>query len=85
LVYGWQELFRPGAYTAGVMDYLIEVLNEWEKHRFMDPNVPQHEVCIPIMGGASAGGMTALLTASTIYNTNEPGGLHILCRYERFR
>lgn len=60
-----------GAYTAGVMDYLIEALEEWEKRRKY-PNVPQHEVCIPVMGGASAGGMTALLTASTINNPISP-------------
>lgn len=60
-----------GAYTAGVMDYLIEALQDWENRR-KDPNVPQHEVCIPIMGGASAGGMTALLTASTINNPITP-------------
>ncbi len=56
-----------GAYTAGVMDYLLEALNEWEKRRGQD-NVPSHKVVIPIMGGASAGGMTALLAASTINN-----------------
>jgi len=56
-----------GAYTAGVMDYLIEALDEWEKKRD-EPGIPQHEVCISILGGASAGGMTALLTASTINN-----------------
>jgi hypothetical protein len=60
-----------GAYTAGVMDYLIEALSEWEKRRG-DPSTPQHEVCIPIIGGASAGGMTALLMASTINNPITP-------------
>lgn len=60
-----------GAYTAGVMDYLVEALNEWESRRGMD-DVPSHEVCIPIMGGASAGGMTALLTATIINNPIKP-------------
>ncbi|TRW27264.1 patatin-like phospholipase family protein [Flavobacterium zepuense] len=60
-----------GAYTAGVMDFLIEALSDWEERRG-EADVPKHEVCIPIMGGASAGGMTALLTASTINNTIEP-------------
>lgn len=60
-----------GAYTAGVMDYLLEALNEWEKRRH-EPGVPQHEVCIPILGGASAGGMTALLTATIINNPVTP-------------
>lgn len=60
-----------GAYTAGVMDYLIEALEEWEKRRG-NAGVPSHKVTIPIMGGASAGGMTALLTASTLNNTITP-------------
>lgn len=60
-----------GAYTAGVMDYLLEALREWEGQRG-NPDVPQHEVCLPIMGGASAGGMTALLTATTINNPIQP-------------
>jgi hypothetical protein len=62
-----------GAYTAGVMDYLIEALEAWEKQKQSgNPNVPSHEVRIPVMGGASAGGMTALLAASTINNSITP-------------
>lgn len=60
-----------GAYTAGVMDYLMEALAEWEKRK-SEPGVPQHEVCISILGGASAGGMTALLTATVINNPVVP-------------
>lgn len=60
-----------GAYTAGVLDYLLEALNEWEKRRGQE-NVPNHHVTIPIMGGASAGGMTAILAASTINNNIVP-------------
>ena len=60
-----------GAYTAGVMDYLLEALATWEKKRG-EANVPSHRVVIPVMGGASAGGMTALLTASTINNPIVP-------------
>ena len=60
-----------GAYTAGVMDFLLEALGNWEKKRG-EANVPSHRVQIPVMGGASAGGMTALLAASTINNTLVP-------------
>ena len=63
-----------GAYTAGVMDYLVEALSEWEKRRG-ESNVPSHSVVIPIMGGASAGGMTAVLAASTINNPVSAVGL----------
>jgi predicted acylesterase/phospholipase RssA len=53
-----------GAYTAGVMDYLIETLDKWEKaKKNNDPSVPKHNVVIEVLSGASAGGMTAALAA----------------------
>lgn len=63
-----------GAYTAGVIDYLLEALSEWENRKkdINDTSVPRHQVTIPVIGGASAGGMTALLTASTINNKITP-------------
>jgi predicted acylesterase/phospholipase RssA len=60
-----------GAYTAGVMDYLLEALEEWEKQRGQ-PGVPTHKVQIPIIGGASAGGMTGIVTSSALYHDNIP-------------
>lgn len=54
-----------GAYTAGVMDYLIEALQEWENQRG-NPGVPGHKVEIPVIGGASAGGMTGIIVASAL-------------------
>ena len=60
-----------GAYTAGVMDYLIEALAEWEKRRGQ-PGVPTHRVQIPVMGGASAGGMTSVMAASALNNPLPP-------------
>lgn len=60
-----------GAYTAGVMDYLIEALEEWEKRRG-DEKVPSHRVEIPVIGGASAGGMTGIIAASAVNNPIEP-------------
>ena len=54
-----------GAYTAGVMDYLLEALATYEKTR--DQNgFPSHKIEIPVMGGASAGGMTAIITAAAL-------------------
>ena len=56
-----------GAYTAGVMDYLIEALNAWEQKKKEDPaNTPSHKIIIPALGGASAGGMTAMITAAAL-------------------
>ncbi|MCJ8167163.1 patatin-like phospholipase family protein [Pontibacter sp. E15-1] len=50
-----------GAYTAGVMDYLLEALENWEKARGTDPSVPDHNVEIDLFGGASGGGITAAM------------------------
>jgi hypothetical protein len=56
-----------GAYTAGVIDYLLEALENWEKAKSMNlPGVPQHKVVIEVLSGASAGGMTAVITSAAI-------------------
>ncbi|AYL96463.1 patatin-like phospholipase family protein [Mucilaginibacter celer] len=60
-----------GAYTAGVMDYLLEALTKWEQHRD-EAGVPTHKVQIPVMGGASAGGMTSIMAASALNNPITP-------------
>lgn len=58
-----------GAYTAGVMDYLIEALQEWQKRKDANvPGTPRHNVVIPVIGGASAGGMTGIITAAALNN-----------------
>ena len=62
-----------GAYTAGVMDYLLEALEDWEmRKRRGDVNVPRHKVVVPVIGGASAGGMTGAITASAIHDPIPP-------------
>jgi hypothetical protein len=62
-----------GAYTAGVVDYLMETLERWqiEKDKIreklarneelteLEKAVPLHDVEIEVLSGASAGGMTA--------------------------
>lgn len=59
-----------GAYTAGVIDYLLEALEHWEqakaRNRALPPedpaydhSIPMHNVVIEVLGGASAGAMTA--------------------------
>jgi len=58
-----------GCYTGGVMDYLFEILDLWEKAKEdtvpeIDPNlVPAHNVVIEARGGASAGGMATIMSA----------------------
>jgi hypothetical protein len=76
-----------GAYTAGVMDYLLETLTLWEEKKQdnrrilqhcdgdmeralkldYDPTVPMHDVVIEVMAGASAGGMTASISALSLF------------------
>ena len=56
-----------GAYTAGVMDYLLEALENWQKAKDLNlPDVPQHNVLIEVLSGASAGGMTAVITTAAV-------------------
>lgn len=63
-----------GAYTAGVMDFLLMALEDWYAAKQEGKNVPNHDVCIKVMTGASAGGMTtALTTVEMIQRAAEPG------------
>lgn len=62
-----------GAYTAGVLDYLIEALDRWEHARTTgDPRVPTHRVMIDLMTGASAGGMTAAISLAALFDHIDP-------------
>lgn len=56
-----------GAYTAGVIDYLFEALEHWQKAKDLNlPGVPKHEVTIEVLTGASAGGMTAAISSCAV-------------------
>lgn len=62
-----------GAYTAGVMDYLLEALENWEIQKASgNPNIPQHKVRLKVIGGASAGGMTGLMTLAHLLKSHQP-------------
>lgn len=55
-----------GAYTAGVLDLLVEALDAFEAEkarRRAAGDAPLHEVRLSVLGGASAGGMCAALGA----------------------
>jgi hypothetical protein len=52
-----------GAYTAGVMDFLIEALDAWDKAKGDNEDVPSHDVRIKVMTGTSAGAMNTALAA----------------------
>ncbi|HEX3347566.1 MAG TPA: patatin-like phospholipase family protein, partial [Acetobacteraceae bacterium] len=51
-----------GAYTAGVLDYFFQALDQWEKARGK-PGTPQHRVIVQAISGASAGAITGALGA----------------------
>jgi predicted acylesterase/phospholipase RssA len=52
-----------GAYTAGVLDFLTQALDDWYAQKKVDPTVPAHDVSIEVFSGASAGGMCAAISA----------------------
>ncbi|NDY55386.1 hypothetical protein G3N56_01335 [Desulfovibrio sulfodismutans] len=59
-----------GAYAAGVVDFLIQALDEWEKAKTTHPNddtIPRHTTRIRVLSGASAGGMTAAVLAASLH------------------
>jgi hypothetical protein len=57
-----------GCYSGGVMDYLFEALDLWERAKtgkledFPDELIPRHNVVLEAMGGSSAGGMTTMMS-----------------------
>jgi len=53
-----------GAYTAGVMDFLIEALDAYYAARDQPGwTGPRHDLRLPVLAGASAGGMTSAISA----------------------
>jgi hypothetical protein len=59
-----------GAYTAGVLDFLIEALDEWTSRRDAagsDPDrVPPHKTVIKLVTGTSGGGVNAAVLARAL-------------------
>jgi hypothetical protein len=51
-----------GAYTAGVLDFLFQALDEWERQRG-NSGIPDHRVGLKVVAGASAGAITGALGA----------------------
>ena len=60
-----------GAYTAGVLDFLTEALDEWYKAKARGELVPSHDVSIEVFSGASAGGMCAAISAAMLQDDFE--------------
>lgn len=61
-----------GAYTAGVLDFLMEALEEWYAARASSSaSVPMHRISIDVFSGASAGGMCAAIAAVMVQGNFE--------------
>jgi hypothetical protein len=62
-----------GAYTAGVIDFLFQALDEWQKAKDRgEPGVPDHRVRLSVMAGSSAGGMTGSVAAVALNSHHDP-------------
>jgi hypothetical protein len=60
-------------YTGGVLDFLIEALDQWEAAKQQDlkdhpdaPRVPHHKVLIRVVTGTSGGGLNAAIIARAL-------------------
>jgi hypothetical protein len=64
-----------GAYTAGVLDFLLQALDQWERAKAAERartadtkqwTIPCHNVEITVTAGASAGGICAAIIAASL-------------------
>lgn len=65
-----------GAYTAGVVDFLLQALEEWEKEKenqrtahgenYQNWSIPPHNALISVLSSASAGGIVAAILATAL-------------------
>lgn len=56
-----------GAYTAGVLDFLVEALDAWEAGKLAgDPGAPLHAVGLRVVSGASAGSICGAILAAAL-------------------
>lgn len=61
-----------GAYSAGVIDFLLQALRAWEKERGKDGEAEEHAVRLRVMAGASAGGMTGGMLLGALARDSAP-------------
>lgn len=56
-----------GAYTSGVLDFLLEALEEWQRKKEEGhPDTPSHQVQLSVLASASAGSVVAALLACSL-------------------
>lgn len=59
-----------GAYTGGVIDYLLQTLDAWYAQKGVNPAVPTHDISLDIISGASAGGITGGMAVLAFFLEN---------------
>lgn len=62
-----------GAYSAGVLDFLLQALDEWQQAKERGEAVPDHQVVLTVISGASAGAMTGALALPALAEGFKPG------------
>lgn len=73
-----------GAYLAGVVDFLIEAIDEWEKAKATDRAMtPDHNVRISGLSGTSGGGMTALILGTLLNRQIVPARLGVFPTFDQ--
>src|SRR5512141_3093396 len=60
-----------GAYTAGVLDFLVEALDQWDAAR-SGGAIPQHRVKLRALSGTSGGGACAATLAKVLAHSFAP-------------
>ncbi|MCX7170005.1 MAG: hypothetical protein NTY41_06835, partial [Proteobacteria bacterium] len=61
-----------GAYTGGVIDFMVHALDSWYAAKGKDPLAPPHDVKLSVISGASAGSITAVLAAAYLASDQPP-------------
>jgi hypothetical protein len=61
-----------GAYTGGVVDFMVHALDSWYAAREAGELVPPHDVKLSVFSGASAGSITAALAAGYLGSEQPP-------------
>lgn len=61
-----------GAYTGGVIDFMVSALDHWYKAKGNDKLAPPHDINISVFSGASAGAITAALAAGYLGSDQPP-------------
>ena len=63
-----------GAYTAGVLDFLVEALDQWDAARHL-ADCPRHRVRLRVLSGSSGGGACAATLARALAHRFPPQSL----------